>query len=586
MTTFSTTLQGDQLFPVTPIDSTIVAPTISASISIQDEFPSFASPLTTTLLGHPRDVIGARNRKFFGGFQSLGLGDDFFDDVYVLPVSIDVGIILSVVIVEVEVYSSWRSGDVSWTAYDDSSAGAGVTLSNPLPPPPTVVIGPLSGIVHDLTIDPIGPPSIAGTLEFTMTDPLGGPVARSIPISGQRSVVFPFLPESPILEILEWVTMIRRASNGQEQRAALREVPRSTYDLAYVTEGDERRRLDSALFDGQGRVYGVPVWFESVDLVNDIAINDTVITVTNTDCSTFAEEQVAVAWDGYDNFEALQIASFTSTTVTFSSPFTKAFTAGALVIPVRTAVLLEAVAQDRWRVNLQRTAAKFVVTDNGVDLSDVSAFSSYTPASGVARVLLDDDNFVDGATIREQWRRLIVAIDSRVSFPEIFTNQSVSKRASQKGFFTRSRQELWDMRRLLHALKGRRTAFYLPTFAEDLEAISNIASADQAITVADIDYTNLIQRRQPRDLLRVVATDGTKSTPKLITGSSKPSPGEELISISPDTVGITVAVENVDRVEYIEKSRIDTDRIMIRHLDSAGKSMSTFPVVSVLEGDL
>jgi hypothetical protein len=50
-------------------------------------------------------------------------------------------------------------------------------------------------------------------------------------------------------------------------------------------------------------------------------------------------------------------------------------------------------------------------------------------------------------------------------------------------------------------------------------------------------------------------------------------------------VGVTATVEQVERVEYIQKVRIDADRVSIRHIDSNGKAIISMPVRAVLEED-
>ncbi len=582
MVSYTTILQPSQNNIVDPHPTGVNAPAVTvAGPTLMDDFPSWVGlPVAVSFTRFTR--IPARFKKSFGGFKNVGVGDSFFDDIYVLPVSVDAGIILSVLIFEVEVYNAYRTQDIQWTGYDDSSAGDGVTLADGTVavPPPTVVISNLLGSIHNLQIDPDGPPTIAGEAIFDFLDPLAVAVQRTMAITGQRAVVFPFEPETPIEEELGWVTEIRKSSNGEEQRAALREVPRSTIKMKFGTETSDRRRIENIIFEGQGRTYGVPVWYEVTELTADVAIAATTIFVVDTTYMNIVEGGLAIVWADSDNFETLQVSSLTPSSITFSSPLINAFSSGAFVMPVLTTVLTKKVGQTKSIVNYQTNDIDFVVIDNGTDLADTSAFSSYN-----GRVLLDDPNLVRGDTT-EGWSRDIDVVDNQTSFPEIFTDQNKSRQDSNKGFYTDSPLGLSNVRKLLHALKGRWKAFYLPTFFNDMQSTTAINSSQQAITIEDVDYVSLVAGAVPRNVIRVVKNDGTKSLPKLITEFSSSSPGEETILISPDTVGIDSTLSELNRIEYIQKTRCNSDKIKISHFNSNGKSKITFPTVTVLEGDV
>ncbi len=584
MVCLATTLIPNQIELETPHATGISAPTISASVDLLDAFLSaLNNPLVVSFV---RRIVNNNLSKCFTGVPITGFSDDYFDQIYVLPTSIDAGIILAQVQVAVTVHSSFRSGTVQWTGYDDSAAGAGVSLGTPAPPPPTINILPLSSSAHTLTIALAGPPTISANIVFDFLNPASAAVQILMPIAGQRSVLFPYQPESPIKEVLDWVTYVKTSSNSEEQRSSGRPVPRSTLRLRLRTTGADTRTLENKLFDGQARAFGVPVWFQSTKLTSAVSIGATVINVVDTTFLGLVVGNTAIVWSSSTSFESLEVASFTSTTITFSSAFLAAFPVDALVMPVLVATMVTPAGSSRFRVNISDFNIAFAVVDNGVSLADTSAFSSYTPTGGVQRVLLDDDNFVDSETITERLQRELDVVDVKTSFPDVFTDQDVSRETSQKGFFTNSPVALSNVRKLLHALAGKRVSFYLPTSKKDLDPLASVASADQAVTVVDADYVNLVNQRQPRNVIRIVPKSGAASTPKLVTGSSKPAAGQETISIAPDTAGVTIALADIDRIEYVKKSRFDTDRIEINHFNSNGKAAIYIPVVTVLEGDL
>lgn len=517
--------------------------------------------------------------RCFGAFKGGTHGDVFFEEVYILPRTVEAGTILSVQVFTMDIYSAFRTDTRLWQAYSDTSAGPGVDFEGPIPPP-DIDVPPQSGFTRSLTIQLEGPPSINGTLDFTFDLP----GLLQVPITGERSVLFPFEPETPVIERLNFFTDVLKARSGKEQRRQLREFPRVEYEFNILSDENDRRLLENLIFDGQSRAYGVPIWFEATDLVDPVAVDDTVITVASTDFSDYRNGGLAVVWEDPFNFEALQISSFTATTITFASPFTKTFTTNARVMPVQTALATRSIQQQRWRTKLQNNRMKFIVIDNERDIADTSAFSSLTIDS-VTRVLLDDENFVSSQQIEEDWSRDIVQIDGRIGSIKHFSDDLASRKTSRKGFITTNRSDLHDVRKLLYALGGRAISFYLPTFFEDFNVVVNVSSADQAIDVDDVSYVNSVVNRQPRNIVRLHKTDGTISDPKVITGSSKPSPGVERLSITPATVGVTATTAEISRLEYINKVRFDSDKIVIRHTDAIGSARVIVPVREVLEED-
>lgn len=534
-----------------------------------------------TGVGDPATIVtsnfeySARDRRTFDGFCGKTISEQWFDKVYVLPLSIDAGIILSEQTADITLYSSYKTEDRTWTTYSDASLGAGVSLDTS--PPPSVVFPPHSGATRTLTISLNGPPTINGTADFTFD---GGIGVISVTVTGTRSVLFPFEPETPIEETLEFLTDVLRSRNGKEQRRALRKNPRQILEFDILTDGQDRRLLENLIFDGQDRAFGVPLWYEPTALTVAAIATDLTITVEETTSRDFRVGGLAVLWNSPFDYEALEVSAVTSTTITFASALQGNFSVGTRVMPVVSAHMVGTPGQTRWVRNLQKNRVKFRVIDNDVDIASTTGFSTYS-----SRVLLDDANVVDGNTVSESWSRTIHVLDNGTGTPYQATDQAVSRKGSSKGFVTSNLADLLNVRELLHHLKGRAISFYLPTFFPDFVPDAAIGSADASIDVEAVNYVDSVQSRQPRNIIRVVKTDGTASDPKLVTSATAPSAGVERLSISPDTVGITAAVADVERIEYIEKVRIDTDQIKITHYDGKGGASCLFPVITVLEED-
>jgi hypothetical protein len=494
-------------------------------------------------------------------------GDDWFEKIILLPRRFDFGIILAVQQKVIDLYNSYREATRDLNSYVND-AGDGVIITN-LPSLPAE-LGPQEGLLLNLQVTLDGPPTIDGTLDFGFDV-----YTVYLPLTGQRAVIFPFTPLSPFIETLRFQTNVIAHRDGTEQRIILRDTPRQMFAATYSLEGHEKRLFANIVFDSQARAVGLPMWHEPSILQAPIAVSDTTVTVDTTNYADWRADGLGIVFQDAENFEALTVDSFTSTTVTFSSPFTKTFSPGAYVMPVRTAYMQQLISGSRTPVNLRDWKLMFTVLDNSVDLSSVAAFGSYN-----SKVFLDEPNAISGS-LEESMERRMDVVDGETGTFEITSPWAVSRRGARKTFFSNTRKRLWEVRQLLHALKGRAKSWYIPTFTDDIEPTAGIAAGSAGLTIKNIGYTNHVKDQQPKDVIQVILTDGTKLI-RGVVSSSEGSPTEETLTVD-STWGVTAALSEIDRVEFVEKTRFDSDDITIEHRGAIGDALIYAPTKAVLE---
>jgi hypothetical protein len=519
------------------------------------------------LYGTPAEGTISKPVTAYYGATPRGTGEDWFEKIIIVPRSFDFGIILSVINENVELYNSYRDVSRSWNSYVNN-AGAGIVITN-LPGLPKVVQGQ-EGILLNLQIQLEGPPTIDGNLDFGFDV-----YTVYLPLLGQRAVVFPFVPILPLIEKLRFKTDVIEKLDGTEQRIILRDTPRQIFEAAYQLEGHARRYFESIIFDSQGRAVGLPMWHEPSVLQTAIAVDDTTVVVDSTAYADWRVDSHGIVFVDETSYEALEVESYTATTVTFKSPFTNAFPVGAYVMPVRTAYMQQNIPGTRWPRTLQGWNLVFKVFDNDTDLSDTSAFNTYN-----SKVLLNEPNLM-GRTLAESMRRRRDEIDSETGTFEINDPWEAGRRSHGKGFFSNTRQRLWEVRQLMHALKGRAISFYLPTFFPDLEPTLALTSSSTILTIRNIGYAKHIDERQPKDVLQVVLKDGTELT-RAISSSSEVDEDTETITVDSQW-GQNVALDEIERVNFVEKTRLASDDVTIEHRGALGNAVVMAPTIAVRE---
>ena len=514
-------------------------------------------------------------------------GQDWFEKIHTFPFTgatagsrtIAAGLVLTPADFTIAIYNADRFFSHDWDAFANN-VDAGVSITD-LPSLPFTML-PQTGTNVNLNVTPVGPSSITGTLDFQFDFPVDPSVAF-IEVTGDRIVMFLFPPEKPLTERLEFLTEVMTHVDGTEQRVALRKNPRQSYEMLIVLEdGPERQRFDYVLFDRQALAFGLPMWHEPMALTSPASIDDTTINVDTTDFTDLrvGGQAVIIDPDGV-TFDALAIASFTATSITFDSGITHDYVNGSEVYPLRTVLAPQTLAGSRRAQNLQEMRVTMRVTDNDADLADASAFNTFDGDSpDPARVFLDDDNLIED-TIPTSSERKIFTVDGQTGAFVQRSAELASKRAGQKGFFMGTRQRLFEVRQLLHFLKGRATTFYMPTFYKDITPAVQFANGAVIGTIVNVGYSRFIQTRRPNIFIQVVLNDGTIFT-REITDSAP---------IDDDTEQITVDVgwpqdiepEDVKRISFIEKVRLADDSLAIEHVRGGGQARLFFPTITVLD---
>jgi len=517
----------------------------------------------------PTPAQGATEYGVVGSPDVKGPGDNWFNIIHILPRRIDLGNILTTVVRTIDIYNAFLQEPKDLEAFINN-AGAGTSITD-LPSLP-FSIPPQESLVLTLEVTPDGAPTINTTLDFDTEESY----LLSIPITGTRIVMFPFEPEAPLTERLQFLTDVLEHKDGTEQRISLRLAPRQEFDFRLLREdGPERQKLDFLLFDWQSRVFGVPVWTEPSFLTAAATSGQTSLSVTDTTIADFRQGGLAIVHESETKFDALEVASVSTNTINFSTPISNNYSAGVRVMPLRTCITSEPAREKKYANNLAEIGMRFRVLDSDVDLSSTSGWPTYN-----SKVLLSDPNAIE-ITLDGTINRQITLFDSGTGKFSQASTWNRARHGSAKTFITRTRAGLWSVRRLLHALRGRQVSFYLPTFTKDITLFTTYTSGGAALTIHNVGYARYAKQRTPKVDIRIILKSGTIFT-RTITNSAEVDEFSEQLTLS-STILQTIAPDDVQRIEFLEKVRIDSDDIVIVHADANGTAKIGFPVRGVLE---
>ena len=505
--------------------------------------------LTNTLLPSNQDVPG---------FLSPDLQASWFDQWIINPGRLDLGNVLTTQIRELELLNNFRTEARTWEAFVNN-AGAGVVVTN-LPGLP-LVLPALTSFVSDVQVSTAGPPSITGTLDYDVDTAVDILV---VPITGSRITIFQYRPQAPIKETLKFKTDIIELNDGSEQRINVRAFPRQVFNFTIRTDDDRRRdSINAVLYDWQGRIFGVPVWFEQKPLGAPMSISDTTVVVDTADAD-FRVGGLVMIYDNDFAQEALEISAVNPNDLELDVGIGQAFDAvNTIVVPVRTALTRPTLSQKRYAIGPTDFSLEFQVLDN-IDLSSSAAFDTYQGAGQTtAKPNIDRLNFMKGSTVGEGLRRKVTRLDHETGPPVQFSPWLKGKPSLAYGFESTSFAETWEFRQLLHFLKGSQLSFYVGTGRDDFKVLADIGDGATQLDFQAFGFTQFVQEVTPRSDIQVVRKDGTLSQHE-INGSSVVSSTVERITITP---GITPALPlvDLDRIEFLTLNRLTNDQAVFSH---------------------
>lgn len=290
----------------------------------------------------------------FAGVYSPGSERELFEKVIVVPRSQDLGFVLSPVLFDAEVWSTFRNAIKTLTSIE-IEGGAGIEVDDPFGIP--TVYGPMQAREYAVTVSRDGPPTIENVITFTFP----GVAGTTIVFTGSRITMF--TPEidwgDGYRERNAYLTDVLRARSEDEQRIKLRQLPRPGAAFRVVTlNARDSGLLKSLIYGWQDRVYGVPVWPDATPLTAQASIGATTISLS-TAGRAFTAGGILMLWANAHTAEALTIDSVGGSSITLESPTTKQWPAGTLCIPLFRGRLAQAQAFSKPATAVTRAQVAF-----------------------------------------------------------------------------------------------------------------------------------------------------------------------------------------------------------------------------------
>jgi hypothetical protein len=320
--------------------------------------------------------------------------------------------------------------------------------------------------------------------------------------------------------------------------------------------------MENLLF-GQAMDYmAAPFWHEPVWLTQAMPTGSDTAYVTSTAYSQFKAGQWALAISPSGGYNLLKVVTVGANQLTFSNLTTQLFKVRHEIIPVSQCVAESIAVSERMTHSVYDMKVLVEPIDNDLGMSPYQD----------GELVITDVNYVKnlkGTYSRPHYRQ-----DSLGGgfLQTVLANHA--DKGSMVGFVTHNRSELWQLRTMLNRLGGKRTSFFLASFSKEIIPSLGLETAGTTLTIEACGYTDFAQGG--RGKIRVVLTNGTVIE-RIVLSSVYISGAAERLTVDA-AWGQTVTVDDIDRIEYLDLVRLDTDDVMIVHQNAIGSAYCEAPV--------
>jgi len=445
----------------------------------------------------------------FAGHREPTYFDDLYFRIHFDPGQISLGNVLSVQTEEVTVWNAHLSSKTMTDYMEPTSQG--LSVQEPVLPPYT--LAPLEELSYIVTVSTNGPPQFSEEILWTIDG-----VEYSVPVSGQRVLVWPFGPnwDQPMTESLEWKTDVIRAFSGKETREALRSKPRRQLGYRTTLEGALVNQFQNLLYGWQDRQYAVPVWFDKWVMQEAIITGATQVP-TETNGRSFFKGGLAILMTDSFTFEVFEIDNVESDHLVPLKPLENDWPRLAKLYPLNLAILPSSVPTQRITTRVMTANLEF-----RTDPVETDPYLPAIPATDTHsgyEIIYRKPNWAN--PIPQEFESEYDELDFDIGTFQQVQRPSFPRQMRTFQWVLKNRQDIKSFRALLGRLKGRLTPAYLPTWHPDFLLADVTPSGNASLTVKRGQYGPLVGVPDTQKTLLIRLKDGTQFV-RTITGIGQP----------------------------------------------------------------
>lgn len=517
--------------------------------------PAIYDPRDTTLRGGRSAYrIAPSNRWPIAGNEQNNFFRDFYFRVHVSPLKLDLQTVASSQTRQFKVWNAWPETTAQLSDILVSNP-VGIEISGQATP---YAMPPLQELTYDITVGTSGPPNINVEVQFdfsNVTDPL------PILITGTRAVKFDIVPEVPVNETWEWLSDLMIATDGTEQRIALRgEMPRVELNLKVKFDSSESiRRFYSDLASSVGRLW-IPEFQYATRTTAASASGSLQVYFDGTQTDIRAGDYVLIQTPVTAILVEINALNASGGTVT--SPLTADIPANSLIMPGSPALIDNQTSIDRYAVN-QAAETTLICKMIRQRSALTRTGSAVTLPTFLGSPVVDKRPLAD-ELVKDEVSTGQVSIDNQTGLPDIISRWDYSRIGGPRTFKVnriKAPDEMDYWKTVFAYCRGQARKFWMPTYRDDMKLAVAPSDATTTYTIEGTQYAEKIWPIITHRYIEIETASGIHRTQ--ITGASVTGSNTIILLTTPLPTG--AGWRNVSRISYLLPVRLNDDKIEWKH---------------------
>ncbi len=517
--------------------------------------PAIYDPRDMTLRGGRSAYrIAPSNRWPIVGNVQQSFFQDYYFRVHVSPLKLDLQTVASSQTRQFKVWNAWPFTNAQLSDILVSNP-VGIEITGQAAP---YAMPPLKELTYDITVGTSGPPNISVEVQFDFSnviDPL------PILITGTRAVKFDIVPEVPVNETWEWLSDLMIATDGTEQRMALRgEMPRVELNLKVKFDSSESiRRFYSDLLSSVGRLW-IPEFQYATRTTAASASGSLQVYFDGTQTDIRAGDYVLIQTPV--TAMLVEIKTLNASGGLVSSALVADIPANSLITPGSPALIDNQTSIDRYAVN-QAAETTLICKMIRQRSTLTRTGSAVTLPTFLGSPVVDKRPLAD-ELVKDEVSTGQVSLDNQTGLPDIISRWDYSRIGGPRTFKVnriKAPDEMDYWKTVFAYCRGQARKFWMPTYRDDMKLAVAPSDATTTYTIEGTQYAEKIWPIITHRYIEIETASGIHRTQ--ITGASVTGSNTIILLTTPLPTG--AGWRSVSRISYLLPVRLNDDKVEWKH---------------------
>lgn len=498
--------------------------------------------------------VDPQSRTVSGGCRP-GYAAYYYNQIHIIPEHMSLGRILSNGKESVEVWNAYIEETRSLNFINGPiEEDVGLSLTPVIPgdePPPSVTFPPTQSKIYDINIFFKGTPVVDTQYDFVFDTE-----TKSLTITGNRGIIWGYMPQDNWIEGFNWQTDVIRSFDTHEQYIKVRPVPRRTltYNYKWATPTLSAKALNK-MQASMGLDYGVPIWQQARRLTAQTPPLSTTVWV-DTSQSEYVAGDSLFLYNSDTDSEAAIIETVNPDNIELTFGVASNYDEKSYCAPMLICKMPRSVQMGLYRKNAADMSLSFTaLQSNSIDPGDLP--NQYDDGSGPLDLIVDATEMPSNTvswSVDGKWEN--VDFSTGIWRTDLAVNFGRTSRPFSKTF--QNLDEVWEWKQWLYKMAGQVGVFWMPDYAEEIEILGTVGPLQTFVSITNVDFAAAWLNTPYTTDLEFRFKDGDIQR-KSIVSASAISSTEEQVFFAGD-FGRTFTMDDIEIVNLLHKVRMGTDR--------------------------